>query len=202
MVLGLMLLLEEATVVTTIQTDVSAPPPPPGVSVLVVVVVVAAAAAIVLITGVAVVVIAEHVNSRSSIVANSIGHSSRTTTVAAVLVAESTAATTVAAVLVAESAAATTVAAVLAAESAAAEVGNNGKVLTVDCFPIADSDECALNTSLCQHICVNERAGYKCQCHTGYKLLQDGFTCLGKNNGIIIIICYYPILITPKLFRS
>ncbi|KAK2141526.1 hypothetical protein LSH36_1087g00007 [Paralvinella palmiformis] len=56
-------------------------------------------------------------------------------------------------------------------------------------FIYEDSDECALNTSRCHHICINERSGYKCKCHSGYKLLNDGFTCaeidecLIKNGG-------------------
>jgi hypothetical protein len=40
-----------------------------------------------------------------------------------------------------------------------------------------DIDECAMKTSQCQHICVNQLGSYDCECHNNYTLQNDGKSC-------------------------
>ncbi|XP_030767675.1 tolloid-like protein 2 [Sitophilus oryzae] len=41
----------------------------------------------------------------------------------------------------------------------------------------ADMDECAINHGNCQHECVNTLGSYKCVCHNGYTLHENGKDC-------------------------
>jgi len=43
-----------------------------------------------------------------------------------------------------------------------------------------DYNECQLNSRLCQHVCINTLAGYRCQCKLGYQLHADQRTCTPK----------------------
>lgn len=41
-------------------------------------------------------------------------------------------------------------------------------------------NECLSNKSdMCSQKCVDLKSGYKCECDTGYKLLDDKVTCTG-----------------------
>ena len=54
-----------------------------------------------------------------------------------------------------------------------------------------DHDECATGNHTCNHICNNLPGTHECLCYTGYKLSDDGYTCVGKYiiklHGYIII---------------
>ena len=43
-----------------------------------------------------------------------------------------------------------------------------------------DTDECFLETDLCDQSCTNTAGGYTCSCGTGYTLDNNGRTCSGK----------------------
>ncbi|TNN79719.1 Fibulin-2 [Liparis tanakae] len=49
-----------------------------------------------------------------------------------------------------------------------------------------DEDECRLHPGqLCQHTCTNSWGSYRCGCHRGYVLQQDGHSCApGADNGV------------------
>lgn len=43
---------------------------------------------------------------------------------------------------------------------------------------LEDVDECERSEGQrCLHICINTLGSYKCECHPGYALMQDGHTC-------------------------
>ncbi|PIO33316.1 hypothetical protein AB205_0010530 [Aquarana catesbeiana] len=41
-----------------------------------------------------------------------------------------------------------------------------------------DIDECRRPSQYCPQICVNTRGGYRCECHAGYVLQEDGKSCI------------------------
>ena len=42
-------------------------------------------------------------------------------------------------------------------------------------------DECALNSSLCQQLCIDVLGSYSCDCFDGFQLEPNG-TCVGKES--------------------
>ena len=44
----------------------------------------------------------------------------------------------------------------------------------------ADIDECSLNDTLCQQICVNTDGDYFCSCMDGYRLIEGTNQCEGE----------------------
>ncbi|XP_058229663.1 fibulin-2 isoform X2 [Hemibagrus wyckioides] len=47
---------------------------------------------------------------------------------------------------------------------------------------LEDVDECErFEGKRCHHICINTLGSYKCKCHPGYTLMQDGHTCAIEN---------------------
>ncbi|XP_026999575.2 fibulin-2 isoform X2 [Tachysurus fulvidraco] len=47
---------------------------------------------------------------------------------------------------------------------------------------LEDIDECErFEGKRCLHICINTLGSYKCECHPGYTLMQDGHTCALEN---------------------
>ena len=41
-----------------------------------------------------------------------------------------------------------------------------------------DQDECAMfPNKICSHICINTPGSFRCECHEGFVLDQDGRTC-------------------------
>ena len=46
----------------------------------------------------------------------------------------------------------------------------------------SDTDECRANTDSCDQICSNTNGSYRCSCMSGYKLLDDGKTCLAVSD--------------------
>ena len=51
--------------------------------------------------------------------------------------------------------------------------------------PFIDIDECSDNTDSCDNtngICINDVGSYHCKCKDGYKLSDDGKTCIGKHD--------------------
>ncbi|XP_074593288.1 protein tolkin-like [Brevipalpus obovatus] len=42
---------------------------------------------------------------------------------------------------------------------------------------ISDKDECSVNNGGCQHICKNTIGSYKCACHSGFVLHENGHDC-------------------------
>ena len=47
-------------------------------------------------------------------------------------------------------------------------------------IPHTDIDECAENSSLCEHICNNTEGNYTCDCDEGYELNSNGYSCTGE----------------------
>ena len=43
-----------------------------------------------------------------------------------------------------------------------------------------DIDECMLGTNGCSQLCTNTISSFMCKCLTGYELLPDNKTCIGK----------------------
>ncbi|XP_047005580.1 fibulin-2 isoform X2 [Ictalurus punctatus] len=47
---------------------------------------------------------------------------------------------------------------------------------------LEDVDECErFEGQRCLHVCINTLGSYKCECHPGYALMQDGHTCALEN---------------------
>ena len=44
----------------------------------------------------------------------------------------------------------------------------------------ADIDECTENTDGCQHTCINTDGSFQCSCRDGFRLGNDGRSCVGK----------------------
>nr|XP_026690224.1 fibrillin-1-like isoform X1 [Ciona intestinalis] len=40
-----------------------------------------------------------------------------------------------------------------------------------------DTDECTMETDICEQVCINKPGGYDCDCNVGYKLEGDEFNC-------------------------
>ena len=50
-------------------------------------------------------------------------------------------------------------------------------------FISLDVDECRSNsTNNCEQLCVNVPSSFFCDCHDGYKLNADGYSCDGKTS--------------------
>ena len=47
-------------------------------------------------------------------------------------------------------------------------------------WPITEINECQDGNSSCEQVCVNTIGSYECGCYEGYRLSQDGFTCIGS----------------------
>ena len=45
---------------------------------------------------------------------------------------------------------------------------------------VSDINECHERTSGCHQQCVNTNGSYVCACRTGYRLIADGYTCIGR----------------------
>ena len=43
-----------------------------------------------------------------------------------------------------------------------------------------DIDECLLNDTLCEQLCVNTDGSYSCACMEGYQLIEGTNQCQGK----------------------
>jgi hypothetical protein len=50
-------------------------------------------------------------------------------------------------------------------------------VIIINLF--ADIDECLLNNTLCQQVCVNTDGSYFCDCMEGYQLMEGTNQCQG-----------------------
>ena len=50
----------------------------------------------------------------------------------------------------------------------------------------ADINECTNGTSECEQVCNNTLASYVCSCYNGYKLTEDGHSCVGKQTSLIV----------------
>lgn len=49
------------------------------------------------------------------------------------------------------------------------------------CYVSTDYDECENGTDECDDYCINTVGSYTCKClKTGYRLSNDGHTCVGK----------------------
>ena len=49
---------------------------------------------------------------------------------------------------------------------------------------VNDIDECRANIHLCEQTCVNTLGSFRCDCKQGYRLMQDGRSCEGKEIGL------------------
>ena len=54
----------------------------------------------------------------------------------------------------------------------------NYNIIMMACL-VVDIDECMSNNGGCEQICVNNIGTYSCDCHEGYDIDIDGFSCLG-----------------------
>ena len=52
---------------------------------------------------------------------------------------------------------------------------------------LTDINECE-SDNVCQQRCFNRKGSFLCRCLRGYRLMDDGRTCLGKMLLVIIII--------------
>ena len=43
----------------------------------------------------------------------------------------------------------------------------------------AEINECVSGTSECEQVCNNMESSYTCSCYSGYKLAEDGHSCIG-----------------------
>ena len=43
----------------------------------------------------------------------------------------------------------------------------------------ADINECAQNSTICSHVCINTRGDYYCSCFDGYQLIEGTNQCEG-----------------------
>ena len=62
-----------------------------------------------------------------------------------------------------------------------------------------DVDECALQTHMCSHKCINVKGSYRCDCYKGYVLDKNGRTCNGMPKSIIIIFMLYHVIIKSTI---
>ena len=46
----------------------------------------------------------------------------------------------------------------------------------------SDIDECNDNNGGCDYECINQGGSYRCICHTGYTIEEDGHGCSGCHN--------------------
>lgn len=61
-------------------------------------------------------------------------------------------------------------------------------VLLHDPFLLSsDINECDINNGGCSHNCFNFAGSYYCQCPTGYRLLDDTKTCVGKRKQVLFL---------------
>ena len=70
--------------------------------------------------------------------------------------------------------------------------------LTCDIFFfVSDINECVESLHNCKHSCVDKSPGFECLCESGYKSVDGGVTCAGKqiklllclaNNGLLNVI--------------
>ena len=44
-------------------------------------------------------------------------------------------------------------------------------------FPSVEKDECKAEEHACEHLCVNELGGFRCECKIGFELQSDGKSC-------------------------
>ena len=51
---------------------------------------------------------------------------------------------------------------------------------TCDCVFVIDIDECFLNSTLCDQLCINTDGGYFCSCRSGYQLIAGSSQCEGN----------------------
>ena len=54
---------------------------------------------------------------------------------------------------------------------------------------ISDVNECDHGTALCNQRCKNTVGNYSCYCNSGYRLLEDGFTCIGMLDDTCMYVC-------------
>ena len=52
---------------------------------------------------------------------------------------------------------------------------------------ISDINECHERTNGCHQQCVNTNGSYVCACRTGYRLIADGYTCIGRLDKLFIL---------------
>ena len=50
-----------------------------------------------------------------------------------------------------------------------------------------DIDECAVDSTLCEHMCNNTIGSYECSCEEGYQLLEGTGLCEGVVLYVIVI---------------
>ena len=55
------------------------------------------------------------------------------------------------------------------------------------CFCITDINECAEETHNCEQQCNNTISSFRCSCHAGYELMNDGFSCKRKRFTILCL---------------
>ena len=56
----------------------------------------------------------------------------------------------------------------------------------MNCFCVADINECDTENGGCEQVCMNTEGSYTCECHPGYDLKENGRECIGKLNKIFV----------------
>ncbi|KAH9381768.1 hypothetical protein HPB48_010587 [Haemaphysalis longicornis] len=47
--------------------------------------------------------------------------------------------------------------------------------------PAPDQNECQEDAHDCEHTCINLWGSFRCACHTGFRLAEDGRSCVGEH---------------------
>ena len=66
-------------------------------------------------------------------------------------------------------------------------------------FVYSDIDECSLDNTLCQQLCLNNDGGYTCACFNGFKLIEGTNQCEGNN--ILVYLRVLTICMNAYLFK-
>ena len=53
---------------------------------------------------------------------------------------------------------------------------------TLTMYFLSDIDECALNATLCEQLCINTDGSYTCACNEGHQLIEGTNQCQGDRH--------------------
>ena len=71
-----------------------------------------------------------------------------------------------------------------------------GLIVIINSVPCLDINECTEGTDSCVQNCTNIDGSYMCNCTTGYRLSNDGFSCNGTASVYILVTYLIPLIIS------